>query len=638
MQTATLQTADQADGMGGTDRLIALFNNNSGGNVTVVPTLTNIEEIYISDFSPADVVTLDLNNSTGVTDIASQNSTDDVTVDNIGSLVDAMILNTDQDLNLTFLAAATNTAADVLNLTLSNTTDTGGTFRVTSQANGIETLSITSQGAENSLAAITQTTGTTLDTINVSGDQICTVVAALPATVLTTDASGMTGGGFRGIAPNVDFTFTGGAGDDFIGFGAGEFDANDSVDGGDGDGDKLRLASADADNAAAELTNVSNIEILGITNSLAGAVTSAFYGAITEVHLEAGLGNTTLTVPSGTTVRSGLEGADNDSAGGAAAIILVAGAGTSDTLDLVLDDSDFTGAVDINGVETVNLESNIDQDGSAADGGGVNNFGGTLQLTPTFGTGTLNISGTEAVTFTGATTVGVINGSGFDHAITMAANSAIAAQITGGNGDDQLLGSANNDIIAGGAGDDTLAGGAGADILTGGDDTDTIEIQAAAADGADRKSVTDFDDTPDTGDIINIDTDLATLGGTDNFATTASLQAHTTAGAVTIGAAAEMLVVTSGTVANLEAANGLNGTDLLTAIGGQLDVTADQDAVLAAVAETTTGRVGIYLIQESADGGTVVAAADATLVAILDGADVTIAGLVFNNFTNANNL
>jgi len=79
--------------------------------------------------------------------------------------------------------------------------------------------------------------------------------------------------------------------------------------------------------------------------------------------------------------------------------------------------------------------------------------------------------------------------------------------LNGGNGRDNLHGGAGNDILGGGAGRDTLNGGAGDDTLTGGAGRDTFVISvdgtgANTLNGSD--TITDFDVTATTGDIVHI--------------------------------------------------------------------------------------------------------------------------------------
>ena len=92
--------------------------------------------------------------------------------------------------------------------------------------------------------------------------------------------------------------------------------------------------------------------------------------------------------------------------------------------------------------------------------------------------------------------------------------------LVGWNGKDFLYGYAGNDSLYGTNGDETLFGGAGNDILGGGEGADiyVIDIGGTADNGSD--TITDFDVTATTGDIVRISwqgtgatpTDIAAAG------------------------------------------------------------------------------------------------------------------------------
>ena len=100
----------------------------------------------------------------------------------------------------------------------------------------------------------------------------------------------------------------------------------------------------------------------------------------------------------------------------------------------------------------------------------------------------LNVTGTADLAFmtpglfpfaVGGTTIALIDASTFEGDLTIAsgAGDGVAGNgvvITGGSGDDRLIGNANDDSISGGAGDDDLIGGAGNDDIVGGDGADNI--------------------------------------------------------------------------------------------------------------------------------------------------------------------
>ena len=78
------------------------------------------------------------------------------------------------------------------------------------------------------------------------------------------------------------------------------------------------------------------------------------------------------------------------------------------------------------------------------------------------------------------------------------------ARLFGHDGNDHLYGNSYNDRLFGGNGNDHLYGGAGNDILGGGEGADiyVIHIGGTADNGSD--TVTDFDVTATTGNIVRI--------------------------------------------------------------------------------------------------------------------------------------
>ncbi len=470
---ATLQSQDSLDGGTGDDILNVEFEHSAVKTVT--PTVTDIETISITDTGTA-VTTLAGTNFSGVTTINSVNSSSNVTITAMPMLVDCGLQGTTGDLLFTFDTAATTGSVDAMAVTVSGA-KAGTTLGITTgAANGIESMSIDSTGSASVIDAITMTTGTTWTSLTVTGDQNLTITADLPDQVTTIDGSAMTAGNLKVGTGNGVMAVTGGAGDDQFTFSTGEFlitptATRDTVNGGEGT-DTLRLATADADNATVTVpgTNVAtSIEALRITDAVAGAINTTWWGTIGTFTTEDGFGNnTSLTVASGTNVvcEDGTDSTAN------ARSFIVSGSGTTDTMTLTLADHDFgAAALTFTGVETLNLVSNLNISGAAADGGGINVIGGALTMTNTAAVETVVVTGTEALTITGAVTADKIDASDFTHNLTMTLTAPMVASgsgsIVGGSGDDTLVGSGNADTITGGDGGDVLSGGEGNDILTG---------------------------------------------------------------------------------------------------------------------------------------------------------------------------
>ncbi len=632
----SLQTGDSANGGEGDDVLSpATLNFTAATNVQ--PTLTSIETMMIFDFGTA-ATTIHAANISGLTSINTLHSTNSnaLSFNSLSTVVDAAITNNSAGLSLGYVASATSGTSDDMNLTLSNVA--GGTLTITTATtNGIETMSVVSTGAANRLNRINQVTGTTLNTLTVAGDTALTIGNALPMTIHTLNASTDTGGVAIDVSGNVgNVTLTGGSGNDTFTIGA-NYTTTDTINGGGGT-DTLGLTSATAA-AASNQTNVTGFEALTVSDGLAANVTASRFGcttsactttALSTVSLQAGFtGAVTLTLrATGSTVNLGARAASNDST--ANGTVNLPGLSTVDSLTFHINDSDTNSAYIFMGIETLNMSSNARGDGNAADGG-LNSIGGALTVTPTFGTGTINLTGATNLTIVGAVTAGALTAITFSGNLVMSTASANAIVISSGSGNDTLFGSPAGDSLNGGAGANVFEGRAGVDSVTCGSGIDTIRILNATGNGADRKLVSGFT-VGSGGDVVNIDGDgLSVLDGTDNFATASSIQAHGSAGNLTVAAASEIVRITAGAIANLTEANSLNGTNLLTAIGGTITVQANGNEHLFLIADAA-GNTGVYYGDAGADTG--VAAGELTLVAMLQG--TTLANLVFSNFSNAN--
>jgi len=90
----------------------------------------------------------------------------------------------------------------------------------------------------------------------------------------------------------------------------------------------------------------------------------------------------------------------------------------------------------------------------------------TLTATVLTGVGTTTFSSIETASITGGAGANTLD----------ARSAAFSVALTGGGGDDTLLGSAFNDVLAGLGGADILNGGAGNDTLRGGDGIDVLEV------------------------------------------------------------------------------------------------------------------------------------------------------------------
>ncbi len=145
---------------------------------------------------------------------------------------------------------------------------------------------------------------------------------------------------------------------------------------------------------------------------------------------------------------------------------------------------------DLSGTDLTRITSNLAASGggddAAADNVVVNATDGGDVVVLSGATSEARVDGLSArVVVTGAfagsdrVTVNALNGDDVIDAATVPADSA-QLTLTGGQGDDVIIGGAGADTLLGNAGDDVLLGGPGADVLDGGDGDD-VEIQGADA-------------------------------------------------------------------------------------------------------------------------------------------------------------
>jgi len=511
----TLNNSDFLDGAGGSDTLTAQFQ---GGGTTTPGSLAGIDVISC-EVTDANNTTLNLLNADAVTTLRNVSSQADLTITNLSTVPSEYSLsNVAHNFNVTITNTALTGSSDAASLTLSGIVAAGGepvvTLQPSAAGSGYETITVVSEGnVANSLDDLVDGNGTTFATLNVEGNQNFMIVDPLATTVTTVDGSAAAG--------NINLTFgaashtlTGGSGDDTFNL-AGNYDTTDSIDGGDGT-DIFASTSADLTGTAAAVSNVMNMETVSITNQLAGNLNVGHYGAMNA--LIAGFDGTarTITVPTGASVEFTADG------GAANHVVAVATDTSADTVSLTLTDADFGANLVLSTWETVNLAS------AGAPDGGANVVTGTTALNNTFATETLTITGTAALTFTGAVTADVLDASAFTGALTMTGGTANSTSITGGTAADTLRGSASADSISGGDGADTIRGDDGADSLTGGNGNDTFNGDNGDSDEllTVTDTITDFDAGTSTTsndiflyDITSIE---ATTGVTDLVDTSAN--------------------------------------------------------------------------------------------------------------------
>ena len=473
-------------------------------------------------------------------------ATSGFTINNLGSLPAVSLtgtgLNTTLNINASALVgqSALTVAVDSVNRPASGNT----TLTVTRTGTGsLETLNINSAGATSNLGTValgtaTAAIGTTAININAQSNLTIESITDSGATAKTVNASASTANVTISNATNtgtdllgttgllVNSTVTGGSGVDVyaitsgiansVTLGGGNDRVNaitlsntDTITGGDGT-DAIRTTSALATGYSAVATaTITGIEVLEISNALAGDLTSTnLSSGINQVNLLAGTDGTARTINMGAGTATVNIGRSDTAAGLAAAAAILGnnltinddGTATTDILNInnVIFDSTAgiganlgAGANDsliVNGYETVNFNTGF---------AGATTALNAITLTGDAGANTtLNISGNQTLT-TAATTgiitatninasalIGSASGANGTVGLTMAVAAAAGlTSITGsafadtlrGDTSSSIAGGAGNDAIFGGTGADTLHGQEGNDSITGGGGNDSID-------------------------------------------------------------------------------------------------------------------------------------------------------------------
>ncbi len=517
-QVASLQTGDSANGLAGADVLNATVN---GG--TIVPmSLAGIETMNFTAFAPTTMT------GTGISEVDTINSLSSVATITVGGLQEPAdfgfsgVNDATVGLNLTFATAAvTSGSTDTITGTL--TGSAVGTVNITTAAtNGFETVGLVSSGSPaNTLTTLTQTTGTSMATCNISGTQALQL-KVMPNTIRTYNASTFTGALTLGDGTStasyaafatVDIAnITGGTGNDTFIFG-GTFDGNDfdatgeALNGGPGTdvfqasfgatiGTGLRLSGIEELRLNATVNGLS-INLTGVT----GLTTATIEGDGVSNSAFALLNIAGSPLPTLQFRGNGTQAAQTYDG----VLYLATGVtGSSDSLTVNVDNRSTAlnasgttnvhtlGALTVPSVESLSMTVT---DGPATVTTGITastltNFTATASSNLTLGTvndGTAGgsstivsvnasgVLGNFAATFSDlGSGASVTLGAGND-TFGSAGSAGTSATINGGAGNDAITGAdLSADVINGEGGNDTLYGAAGNDTINGGNDNDVI--------------------------------------------------------------------------------------------------------------------------------------------------------------------
>ncbi|MEK7711410.1 MAG: calcium-binding protein [Planctomycetota bacterium] len=435
-------------------------------------------------------------------------------------------------LALTFATAAvTSGSTDTITGTL--TGSIVGTVGITTAAtNGFETVALVSSGASaNTLTTLTQTTGTSMVTANISGTQNLTLTVA-PTTIRTYNASTLTGnltlGAGTTAAAYVSFAavdianMTGGTGNDTFIF-AGTLDGTDAdqtgekIDGGAGT-DIVQGSFGASIGTALPLQNVEELRFNATASGISLNIGSSNTTLKTFTNDADGTANTAtlLNVPHSATTVLNFRGTATQIAQVFDTLTYTGTGvtGSSDALTININNrgtalntsgttNQFTvGTVTADSVEVFTVAAT---DGPVAafalSATGMTSF--TISAAAT-GAGNSSVTMPTLLTTGGADSITTINASGVtgnfsvtaavadvasgasitlgagDDTLSIAGSGGSNATISAGAGGDTITGTAQADIINGEAGNDTLTGGAGTDTINGGAGNDTINGGAGA--------------------------------------------------------------------------------------------------------------------------------------------------------------
>ncbi|WP_019895299.1 beta strand repeat-containing protein [Hydrogenovibrio halophilus] len=454
----TLSTDDSIDAGEGEDTLAVTGAGGAVIGADRTEDLLNFETLSVTTGASGDSVDLD---NIAVNAVLVTDDGNDFTATNVS----------DETFTVTATDDATDDSSNSADFTATLADDTGEsdsiTVTVQNQDEGddsasdddritaaltldnIETLNIDGTATEDAnnkveIDLTTSTTGTAEQTLNIGGDAVVEF-ATTPLTSDTINASTNTAGVILNLG-NADQTVTGTAEDDSFIFVAGEMDANDTVDGGEGD-DTVEVTVEDA--ATVTSANISNVSTINITATATNAQTSTFDAdnvsgnvnyVVDNATVSAGAGSGAETlivdnITSGSTVT--IKGDFTETTNTDANLDLNLSSSTaSDVLNIVSEADGATAtydAVTTNSAETINLTV-TDDDATAVT---------TISSFDITGTETLNVTGEDGLVisaFANAGDVATIDLSsmtgGFDLADSGAGATYIVGEIADGvNGD-----------------------------------------------------------------------------------------------------------------------------------------------------------------------------------------------------------
>ena len=573
--TQTLQNFDTIDGGAGTDSLTATL---TGG--TVAPTLTSVENIFARSVTGASE--LDLQNATGVEQVWTDRSQNDLTVSNLDSLSTIGAQNIARSTGHTYTVrydantvAAADTQAIVLNNAALNLAVEQGA--VGAELNTVRNVSIASEGDANAVTFISDTAVET-NLVDSAAVQNITITGAADLTVASqddgTNTTALTAGTIDASEATgvTQRTVTMGAGDDIVDASGANL-ANSKIVGGEGR-DTIIVDGASTTLVDDLVANVSGFEVLnlaGLTQTVSAA-TMGNIGFESIVATNANTGSVTnLTAESDLTLVNTNAGADSIT-------LSVAGAATNDNAELNFATVGANGNNSTFNVTVADVE-NLNVSTSATD---ADTFRSTELSVTSTELENLTVTGNEAVIFdgTGNTALKSVDVSGVtasnatDGDLTADITVDDGVTVTGSAGDDKITFGESNEIT-GGAGEDVFVASIVSVTAAGAPLFSTItDLKANEDDSIEFGAAGTVLSTATTGTDVNIITeaDLGLAPGVNaTFANFLNAASELTAGTVSgFEFAGNTYVVqdNEGTATTFNAA-----TDFIVELTGSVDLT-----------------------------------------------------------------
>ena len=296
----SLQSGDTIHGMGSDAVLdVALGNPNDAGAAVILPTITGVHEIDVADHANV-AMTLNLEDADSALDTVNLTRIDGVagvtmTVADMNHLVHNLgVANTEAgaNVNFTYLDNALAGTDDAVNLTLENANLSTLTVNSVNGTQGVEALTIDSEGAGNTIATLVTTDLRDLTLTGAADLTIANIAnTALNQALTNIDGTAMTGnlnlevptGAFAGNIPgtsgaDVAMSVNLGVGDDRLGVSS-QIGENDTIHMGAGT-DTLDLHNNTSTNffqantnGQAQVFDVENVTLRVDTNVTSGSVT-----------------------------------------------------------------------------------------------------------------------------------------------------------------------------------------------------------------------------------------------------------------------------------------------------------------------------------------------------------------------------